>query len=468
MDNMKKKIVGILVCMLMIVSILPATGIGEDKEMKAVNNTSNGKCDVPVYGIEKDTSNIGSNGPQGIYVPILLDYLDQYQDQCDYFHLTKLKDDDSGSIAFAQSFKPSMPILTRVKVFLKKMGDTSPIEGWIDAGIKSNLSSSEWLRYKKLTDNDIPYLQNWVEIDFEDLTVTPGKAYYICLLPNEVAATEYRYVAWFFANDPDGTLYGRGGGNRSTDGGDWVEPKPFGLPIDFCFATYGTGGNIPPNKPSTPSGPITGSPGTWYTYSTSADDPDDDQVKYYFDWGDGTGTWTSFVASGNSASASHSWDVAGTYQVKAKAQDEHGAGSNWSTALTVTVSGNSAPEDPTITVQQEETYTFTISLTSADPDLDKIKFHIQWGDGNKEETNYINSGETTQVTHTYGDSEPWKPKTYTITVKAIDAKGAESNEVLTSVTMLRVYQNPLPLVEKLSEWLIHIFGRLLLPKVFNF
>ena len=42
--------------------------------------------------------------------------------------------------------------------------------------------------------------------------------------------------------------------------------------------------NQAPNKPDSPSGPSTGSVGISYTFTTSATDPDGDQVQYNFDW----------------------------------------------------------------------------------------------------------------------------------------------------------------------------------------
>ena len=96
--------------------------------------------------------------------------------------------------------------------------------------------------------------------------------------------------------------------------------------------------NNPPNTPSLPAGPASGYTGTSYTYSTSATDPDGDQVKYTFDWGDGTTSETGFVNSGTTASKSHSWGSPGTYNVKAKATDSKGVSSGWSDAKAVTIS----------------------------------------------------------------------------------------------------------------------------------
>ncbi len=101
--------------------------------------------------------------------------------------------------------------------------------------------------------------------------------------------------------------------------------------------------NLPPNTPSIPSGPSSGASGTSYSYSTSATDPDGDQMNYTFDWGDGTTSTTMLVNSGTSASASHSWSGARTYSVMARATDSEGATSGWSNSLAVFISAVNAP-----------------------------------------------------------------------------------------------------------------------------
>ncbi|MCK4365471.1 MAG: PKD domain-containing protein [Thermoplasmatales archaeon] len=100
----------------------------------------------------------------------------------------------------------------------------------------------------------------------------------------------------------------------------------------------------PPNDPSTPSGPMSGDVGVSYTYSTSASDPEGDQVYYWFDWDDSTNSgWVGPYNSGQTGSASYSWSSPGTYYIKAKAKDVHDAESGWSPTLTVTID---LPNDP--------------------------------------------------------------------------------------------------------------------------
>ena len=181
-----------------------------------------------------------------------------------------------------------------------------------------------------------------------------------------------------------------------------------------------TGANNVPDTPDQPSGPITGEIDIAYSYSTSAVDPDDDDVKYYYDWGDGTGTWTSFVSSGSSSSKSHSWIDPGIYEVRVKAQDEHGAESGWSTILFVAISGgNNAPIKPTQPEGESSGKTgvsYTYSTSTTDPDSDRVYYFFDWGDGTDSGwTGPYDSGDIVYQSHSWtaqGD--------YVIKVKAKD------------------------------------------------
>jgi len=105
-------------------------------------------------------------------------------------------------------------------------------------------------------------------------------------------------------------------------------------------------GNNPPDKPSKPSGPTSGKPGTSYTYSTSTTDPESDKVKYGWDWNGNSivDEWDdnggSYYNSGVSISTSHSWSAQGTYNVKVVAKDIHGDQGDWSDPLSVTMPRN--------------------------------------------------------------------------------------------------------------------------------
>ena len=97
-------------------------------------------------------------------------------------------------------------------------------------------------------------------------------------------------------------------------------------------------GNLPPNTPNKPSGTKLGLISTTYTYTTSAIDPNNDQVYYMWNWGDGSqSNWLGPFNSGQLTQANHAWTNKGLYQIKVKAKDVHGAESDWSEAFTVTM-----------------------------------------------------------------------------------------------------------------------------------
>jgi hypothetical protein len=80
------------------------------------------------------------------------------------------------------------------------------------------------------------------------------------------------------------------------------------------------------------TGPLKGKPGLTYKYTVTATDLDQDQLYCYVEWGDNSTTdWTGPFSSGNPFSVTHTWDVKGTYTVKIKVKDEHGAESSWAT-----------------------------------------------------------------------------------------------------------------------------------------
>jgi hypothetical protein len=88
---------------------------------------------------------------------------------------------------------------------------------------------------------------------------------------------------------------------------------------------------------SKPSGPTTGKRGVNYTYTMKATDKNLDQVFLKIDWGNGVTDWLGPYNQGTSIPFSHSWTTAGTYIIRVKAMDIHGAVSTWSSGLTVRI-----------------------------------------------------------------------------------------------------------------------------------
>ena len=196
--------------------------------------------------------------------------------------------------------------------------------------------------------------------------------------------------------------------------------------------------NNPPSNPSTPLGSTSGSSGTSYGYSTKAIDPEGNKVKYTFNWGDGTASATSYVSSGASASASHIWTVdpgsSKTFSVSAKATDESGKESSWSSPLSVTIKGpaisneNNPPTTPSVpygptTGSPGISYSYTTKAT--DPDGDQIRYTFDWGDGTASTTCLIRPDSTIRVYHKWTVSSG--SKTFDIRVRSMDEHGMTSS-----------------------------------------
>lgn len=99
--------------------------------------------------------------------------------------------------------------------------------------------------------------------------------------------------------------------------------------------------NIAPNKPSKPIGEIYGSVDRVYTYSSTTNDPDDDQIWFNWDLGDNTQSeWFGPYNNGETCEIEHSWDQEGNYSIRVKVKDEHGIESEWSDPLEISMPKN--------------------------------------------------------------------------------------------------------------------------------
>jgi hypothetical protein len=137
---------------------------------------------------------------------------------------------------------------------------------------------------------------------------------------------------WDTTTLPDGTytLIIAAYDHDNNAGGDESEP--------FQIKNHESQENHAPNKPNKPTGSTTTKVGEEYTYSSSTNDPDGDQIWYKWDWDDGTDTgWLGPYNSGETCEASHIWEEKDDYSIRVKAKDEHGKESAWSDSLVVSM-----------------------------------------------------------------------------------------------------------------------------------
>ena len=127
--------------------------------------------------------------------------------------------------------------------------------------------------------------------------------------------------------------------STNMDGGDHktIEQwQPFGDP-SLAIAKD----SLAPVKPDAPEGSTSGGAGVEYTYTASTTDPDEDDIYYLFDWGDGTySEWIGPKKSGQTANASHKWIEQKNYEIRVKAKDNHGVQSEWSDPLPISMPKN--------------------------------------------------------------------------------------------------------------------------------
>jgi len=122
-------------------------------------------------------------------------------------------------------------------------------------------------------------------------------------------------------------------GMRGTDYKTIEEWQCFGDPT-LAIASE----SLVPETPNAPHGPSSGKINIEYAYNVSTTDPEGNQIYYFFDWGDGKPSgWIGPYESGENAEVAHTWVEKGSYQIRVKAKDEHGAMSGWSDPLPISV-----------------------------------------------------------------------------------------------------------------------------------
>jgi hypothetical protein len=249
------------------------------------------------------------------------DQLDQYQ--CFGGTVTSTY----GKNWLAQSFKPGVKNITRIKLNLGKQGNP----GDLTISIRKSLSGDE-LAVLTVPQNIISNWTRWIDLDLEDISVTPWDTYYIvCRGPN---GDNYNKYYWM----PCEETYSRGSGFITEDSGESWELLSDKFSSDFPFFVFGKDKTQekPPTPPSIIDGPKYGSIGHYYTYH--ANFVGEEPMYFKFSWGDGTYSgWLGPYNSGESCEAKHEYDMPGTYRIRVAVKGSLDVESDWSTELNVCI-----------------------------------------------------------------------------------------------------------------------------------
>jgi len=149
---MKKAILKGAICVLVVLLLMPTLTAKES------NNNGN--------KINENICIAGNNKPGTMPLD---DQIDQSQESAGWGCIL------CGRWKWAQSFRPSLDVLTRVVLLMHKRGDVNDIK----ISIRDSLRGSDLTSVSK-SPSEIPTgTSDWIEFDFEDIGVTPGKTYYI-------------------------------------------------------------------------------------------------------------------------------------------------------------------------------------------------------------------------------------------------------------------------------------------------
>ena len=256
------------------------------------------------------------NDAQFIQTPIL-DILDQ----------ESTKDDDTRLVTtfrLAQSFKPTLPRLTKIKLLLTKTQDNAIYESY-NVEIRKDDLTSQTLTQANLGESSIQTGTSWTEFNIPDIDVDIGSTYFI-ILYGQTSTGETGSVSWHYGYP---NPYENGNAYRNTPGG-WYELNVSGMKADFCFKTYGIPDNQAPSRPII-TGPLNGKIRNVIFYNFTSIDPDNDNIQYFIEFSQGEGYWTDFHPSGETVQRGWRWTKTGTYIIRCKAKDVEGLESDWAT-----------------------------------------------------------------------------------------------------------------------------------------
>jgi hypothetical protein len=234
-----------------------------------------------------------------------------------------------GILDYAQGFVPRLKTLTKVQLYLFKNGNPT---GDIKVSIRKSLNGVD-LVSKTMSVSRIDI--GWYTFNFNDIDITPGSKHYIIFSHSSGSSYENNAIYWLcsFYNP----YYGGYGWILYES--EWMRLYlPGEMDIDFCFKTYG---DSPPEPPEI-EGPNNVKWNTQTNFKFSVNEPENEDVYLYIDWGDDSiDEWIGPFEPNEDISIYHSWKWVdrGEIAIRAKAKDTDGYETDWAT-LEISISKN--------------------------------------------------------------------------------------------------------------------------------
>jgi len=311
------------------------------------------------------------------------DDLDQSQEimnEC--FSIGKEPD---GNWAAAQSVKPSSVTFTRAELYLKIKG--SPNFDLI-VELREDGPEGYLLDTVAISPSELSSSWSWVNIDFDDLTVSASVNYFIVIPFPSSDTSDTDGYDWGYCN---GDLYSNGALWFSRDGGGlWLDLSDN---YDFTFRTYGIGGssNNPPYEPDGED-PYDGQNNVGITKSLSwtGGDPDPgDSVVYdvYFGTNPSNLDLVSIGQSSSFYNPTGNLNYLTTYYWKIVARDNQGLETPsivWSFTTVDDSGSNNPPYEPSnpnpSSGASDEELTVDLGWSGGDPDVgDSVTYDVYFG-----------------------------------------------------------------------------------------
>ncbi len=198
----------------------------------------------------------------------------------------------------------------------------------------------------------------------------------------------------------------------------------------YKWGVYMGGLNDPSNTASQPSSSTQNMrAGTSYQFTTSATDPNSEQVYYQFDWGSNTreheySSWYGPYNSGANCEIPHTWTTTGDKQVRVRSRDKWfgpNSWSNWSDPLNITVKPGCAifVERDTVLVDQQ------IDFVGVNYDFGSTASPANWN------WSYGNGNTSTDEENTFQVYDT--PNSYTVNLTLDNATSNVSYEIVVNV-----------------------------------
>ena len=150
------------------------------------------------------------------------DFIDQEQtkaDSTDFIYKNNWK---------AQSFRPTEQVLTRIQIYVKKLGE---ISSDIEIFIRNSINGNNLVNYS-IKANTVSYEPSWLDFNIADINVSVDQPYYILCKTN--SGDEDNCYVWYQGIDnpyENGIKY-----YSNNNGTSWNQE----ISYDFCFKTFAT------------------------------------------------------------------------------------------------------------------------------------------------------------------------------------------------------------------------------------